>query len=125
MPRRFHKTVIQIEILSEDPYPDGKSLQDIAYDIEDGEYSGRIHRVSSEELDGPAMADALEKQGSDPEFFRLDQDGVDLHGDDNEPDSIPAALDEIDSPSQISADGQRLTEACARPRSRGFGPGCG
>lgn len=29
-------------------------------------------------VDGPAAAKALENQGSDPEFFRLSEDGEDL-----------------------------------------------
>ena len=103
MSRKFHKTVFQIEVLSEDPYPEGRSLVDIAYDITEGECSGRVHRVSSEELDGRAMANALIEQDSDPEFFGLDQDGnkIDDNEDDGEPNFVTAVINEMEQQGDV------------------------
>jgi hypothetical protein len=77
--RKFYKTIIQIEILSEDePYPDGNSLADIDYDITDGKYSGAMKIVGSVELDGATAANALKEQGSSPYFFQIDDDGNEI-----------------------------------------------
>ena len=75
--RKFYRTVIQVEILSEEPYC-GESLTDIDDDITDGDCSGRIvDVVRNEEHDGAAMATLLQAQGSDPDFFRLLPTGED------------------------------------------------
>lgn len=79
MARKFFKTIVQIEILSEDePYPDGKSLQDINYDITDGHCSGVVKTIKSEQLTGADAAEALLSQGSDPYFFQLDNEGNEI-----------------------------------------------
>jgi hypothetical protein len=76
MARKFYRTVIQVEILSEDKIDtDGMSLAQIGYEIVEGDWSGRVTTVSAETLDGPAMAKALQAQDSDPEFFFLDELG--------------------------------------------------
>ena len=77
--KKYYKTVIQIEILSEEPYEDGKSMDDIQYDITEGHCSGVLSMVEkNQELDGLEIVKALEAQGSDAEFFRLDQNGEEL-----------------------------------------------
>ena len=75
--RKFYKTVITIEVLSEDVYA-FDSLEQTAYDIQDGGCSGKIEVVKSEELNGENVVKALNNQGSDSEFFMLDEDGNDL-----------------------------------------------
>jgi hypothetical protein len=83
--KKYYKSVIQIEILSDEPYEDGKSLDDIKYDINEGHCSGILSMVEhNQELNGFEMARALESQGSDPEFFGIDQNGEDLDEDDEE-----------------------------------------
>jgi hypothetical protein len=78
--RKFYKTIITIEVLSEEPYnPD--SVQEIDYDITDGDCSGKFDVVESIEVDAPTMAALLKSQGSDPEFFQLDDEGNDLEDD--------------------------------------------
>jgi hypothetical protein len=74
----FYRTVFRIEVLSEGPLPEDISLEDVAYEIMDGDYSGNIKRVSEDEVDGPTMARLLREQGSDPEFFRLTDDGQEV-----------------------------------------------
>jgi len=73
--RKFYRTVIQIEILSEEPY-EGDDLENILYDITDGDCSGQISDVVRNEVkNGKEMAGLLIAQGSDPEFFQINEDG--------------------------------------------------
>jgi hypothetical protein len=76
--RTFYKTIIQVEVLSEEPIPDPLDLGQLYDETYDGEWSGRIVNMVSEELDGLQAAKALWNQGSDSEFFRLSEDGEDL-----------------------------------------------
>ena len=72
--KRFYRTVITIEVLSEEPV-EAMDVDDIAYEIREGSYSGEVEFGPSEVVDGPTMARLLMKQGSDPEFFGLDDEG--------------------------------------------------
>lgn len=76
VPRKFYKTVVTIEILSEHPI---RSLDtDLGYvtrQIEDGDWSGRVMLGDSEELTPKECAQALIDQDSEPQFFGLDDDG--------------------------------------------------
>jgi hypothetical protein len=80
-PRKFYRTVYTLEVLSEEPVPDITSLDDLHYQTQFGEYSGITHRESSEEVNGKTMADLLMKQGSEPGFFKLDEQGNDTDED--------------------------------------------
>lgn len=75
--RKFHKTIITIEVLSEEPY-DQTDLNEVAYDITEGHHSGVVKITSKEEMTGKQAADELKKQGSDTEFFMLDENGNDI-----------------------------------------------
>jgi hypothetical protein len=76
--RIFYKTKIVVEVLSEEPLPYGQSLADIEYDMTNGDNSGLWDIVETMELNGLACANELRNQGSNPEFFRIDEDGNDL-----------------------------------------------
>jgi hypothetical protein len=77
--RKFYRTVIQVEILSESPYDSPESLKQVDYDISEGHCSGDVTFVTlNEQVDGPAMAKLLLAQRSDPEFFSLTEDGEDI-----------------------------------------------
>lgn len=78
--RKFYRTVIHVEILSDDPSPKDASLQDIAYQISEGDWSGATKMAEHEEMDGEKMAKLLQEQGSDPSFFQLTEDGKDEEG---------------------------------------------
>ena len=67
----YHQTLIQIEVLSEHPIPDGCSLESIVREIDTGDYSGNWRITQSDEVDQNTMADLLRKQGSDPEFLGI------------------------------------------------------
>lgn len=73
--RKFYKTVIQITVLSEEPIPEELEVSDVIREMTDGGYSGFVHTISTEQLDGKGAALALSAQGSDPEFFQIDIDG--------------------------------------------------
>jgi len=72
---KLYHTVIQVEVLSQGPVPDPISLKDVAYEIDEGEWSGSVRQVRYREVDGPEMAGLLKAQGSDPEFLGLTDDG--------------------------------------------------
>ena len=75
--RKFHRAVIEIEVLSEEPIPDPYDLDTLLYDITDGHCSGRAKTTVNEEVDGSRMAKLLEEQASDPGFFSLTSEGED------------------------------------------------
>ena len=75
--RKFHKTVLQVVVLSEEPYHP-ESLAQIHDDTINGDCSGRWKVVEAKELDGKQAARALKAQASDPGFFRLTDKGEDL-----------------------------------------------
>jgi hypothetical protein len=82
MKRKFYRTVIQIEILSEDePFGDGKTLEEINDEITYGHCSGKITTETQEEMTAGRTALHLIAQGSDPAFFMLDKDGNNLEDD--------------------------------------------
>jgi len=73
--KKIYRTIIQVEILSEEPY-EPNSLDQIQYDIDEGDCSGSINaKVSNEEVSGEDAVKLIESQGSDPEFFGMDSDG--------------------------------------------------
>lgn len=77
----FHQTIIGIEVLSEQPIPEGMSLTNVVAKIGNGVYSGKEVRIPTE-VDGPTMAKLLKEQGTDPTFFGLPEiaDGADICG---------------------------------------------
>lgn len=67
-----HKTIIQVEVLTDEPYsPD--SLEQVYHDITHGDASGHWEVKDSKELGPQATADALVAQGSTP-YFLLSED---------------------------------------------------
>jgi len=76
--RKFYRTVIELEVLSEEPLNDA-TMGDIDYGINEGGYSGRyVTKIQDQEVDGKTMAELLLEQGSDTEFFNLDENGKDI-----------------------------------------------
>lgn len=74
--RKFHKTVITLEVLSERPIGE-MGIEDIAYEVTRGNFSGQWKPTETVELDGPQAAAELQAQGSDPDFFGLTANGED------------------------------------------------
>lgn len=79
--RKFYKNVLTVEVLSEEPISGHLSLKDIEYMITDGDCSGDIKWKPQVVLNGKKCADALSGQGSEPGFFRLDDEGNDTDED--------------------------------------------
>ncbi len=80
-PRKFWKTIIEVEVLSEDSPYDLNDLNDLGHlyeDIMTGGCSGVSEVIRTEEMDGAACAKALQAQGSDPGFFQIDADGKEI-----------------------------------------------
>lgn len=75
MTRRFYRTVVQIEILSEEPFGNPEDLENVHYAITEGDCSGSVTILAQEQVDAARMAKLLEAQGSDAGFFRLDSEG--------------------------------------------------
>ena len=76
--RSFHRSVIQFEVLSEEPISDGATLESIAYECNEGRYIGRFLPTSDAYVvSGAEMARLLQEAGSDPGFFELDDKGED------------------------------------------------
>lgn len=72
--RKYYKHTVVVEIISEnDSIPD--NLADIAYQITEGGDSGKWELTKTKTLNGKQAAKELTKQGSDPEFFGLDEKG--------------------------------------------------
>lgn len=73
--RKFHKTVITLEVLSEDPIPTWMEVENVLNECAEGGFVLANVGTKSEELNGKQAADALYDAGSQPEFFRLDDEG--------------------------------------------------
>ncbi len=70
----FYQTMIFVQVLSEGPLRPDLALDEVHDAITTGDCSGKIVRIPTE-VDGPTMAKLLIEQGSDPEFFGLDEHG--------------------------------------------------
>jgi hypothetical protein len=75
--RNFYRTVIHVEVLSEEPYVFDGNLVDVANDISSGDCSGVARTIQEEKCNGARIAQLLIAQGSDPEFFGVDENGND------------------------------------------------
>lgn len=77
-PRKFYRTVLMVEVLSEVPYNE-TNLAQIATDLNEGEQVGKVSITSSnEEMTGKVCAVFLKEAGSEPGFFMLDNNGNDV-----------------------------------------------
>lgn len=81
MKKTIYKTVIQIEILSDEPIeaPETLTLDQIDYEITGGAWSGdRKVTTANKPLKGVKAADAVLNQGSSPDFFQMDEAGNEI-----------------------------------------------
>jgi hypothetical protein len=81
--KTIYRSVIQIEVLSEEPIPDGMTLGDI---IEEGDSGGfslvHAYSVRNTKLVGIRAARKVMAQASDTEFFGMNDDGDDINDED-------------------------------------------
>lgn len=78
MKKTIYKTTVKIEILSHEPIDDNVSLEDIQYEITDGEWSGKITHGESKPLKGKPAVNEILKHGTDTEFFSMDINGKEI-----------------------------------------------
>lgn len=79
MKKKLYKTVFQVEVLSEDPIEDSMSLEDIAREGSEGNFSIKTKDIlSNDPVIGIYAVKELEKHGSDPEFFMMDSEGNEI-----------------------------------------------
>jgi hypothetical protein len=76
MEKKIYKTIVTVEILHEQPIQDHVDLVEIANEINDGSWSGVVTFGEAEPLFGQAAADATFAQGSTPDFFGMDENGI-------------------------------------------------
>ena len=75
--RTFHRTIIQVEVLSESPLGP-VDLETLHHMITEGDCSGKLSTVQEEKLSEKQAASALLNQASAPSFFNLTEDGDDI-----------------------------------------------
>jgi len=68
MEKKYYKTKIVVEVLSENPYR-FNSLYDLDYGISEGHYVGNIVADTSVEVSREEMSNLLVEFRSDPDFF--------------------------------------------------------
>lgn len=66
--KKFYRTIITVEVLTDEPYSPG-SLEQVHYDTFEGHASGVWDVSEVEEVDSERMAELLIAQGSIPEFL--------------------------------------------------------
>ena len=76
--RKFYTNTITIDILTEDKTLDSDDLDDIVNRITYGDAVAGELNITSVEISSKVAADKLLQFGSDPEFFRLDDEGETL-----------------------------------------------
>ena len=111
-PRRFYKTIVKFEVLSEEPIHSDYTLADIYHESQEGRFVGRFLEEGPNDhilLNGAAMAEALVNAGSEPGFFELDDAGNSVY-DDPEMDAIHLAEEKANFGSQPHAFGSHLFE---------------
>lgn len=75
--RKFYKTTITLEVLTEFD-PSYMSIENMVHEMIWGESSGKVLDQTIKIIDGKEAAQRLLVHESDPEFFQLDEDGNDL-----------------------------------------------
>jgi hypothetical protein len=81
MKKKIYKSVIQVEILADRPMGDDfiENLSLVDYEITQGECSGVVKVISSNEiLEGEDAVKECHKQGSSPDFFMMDEEGNEI-----------------------------------------------
>ena len=74
--RKFYRTRIVIEVLSEGAY-EPNSLEGIAHDIDEGDCSGMWDVTDRVEVPVKEFVELVAAQACDPEFFGLTEEGED------------------------------------------------
>jgi hypothetical protein len=112
--RKFYRTVVTVEVLSEQPLDD-MGLDALNYAITEGDCVGRTHFGDPQEIEPADAADRLREMGSEPGFFQLDDKGDDIedddHGVDMDDDEKCPECGEPLRPVMVDTDGTNLEES--------------
>lgn len=74
--RKFFKTVITVEVLSEDEYPTTHwDLENISNAMTHGSFVGQVSVSRPKRLTNKQMLKEIDEMRSDPSFFSLDERG--------------------------------------------------
>ena len=76
--RKFYKTRICFDVLSEDPIGPCMNLMAIVHECTDGDYMKGNYSEEETQISGKEMAKLSEEFGGEPRFFRLDKRGRSL-----------------------------------------------
>ena len=80
MPRKFFRTVFQIEVISEDPLANDWGITQLRHQILDGDATGSVDCIRHRQVSPKLAAQLAISQGTDPEFLFLDEDGSEAEG---------------------------------------------
>jgi hypothetical protein len=79
-PKKLYKSILKVEVLSDEPIHENASLESVQEAIEYGPSSGKISwDVRNNEISGETAVKECEKHGTDPDFFMMDYNGNELH----------------------------------------------
>lgn len=73
--KQFHRTVLTVEVISEEPLPGDADIMDVLTEADQGSYLLGWSLSESGTLSGEEAAAAATRLGSDPTFFYLSEDG--------------------------------------------------
>lgn len=76
--RKFYRSVVTIEVVSDEAGVSNLDLDDLQGEITEGGSSGLVISRQETEIDGAQAAKLLIAHGSDPEFLNLTTDGKDV-----------------------------------------------
>jgi len=78
--KKIFRTVFVFEVLSDEPLEESFTLEQIAQETTEGSWSGQFldNQVTNEVLVGGAAVRAVKAQGSDPDFFMMDDKGYEI-----------------------------------------------
>jgi hypothetical protein len=73
--KKFYRTTIVYEVLSEEPITSVESLENILFNASEGSYVGQEKARKEVKLTPKKTVSELYRFGSEPGFFRLDDNG--------------------------------------------------
>lgn len=76
--RKFYKRVVQVTVISDEPFASGENRYIVRCLLNDGPDVGSFETVSEAVLDGKQAVEELLNVGSDSTFFELDEEGNDV-----------------------------------------------
>lgn len=77
--KKFYRSIIQVEVLSDRPLPKTIYLKDLEYEISEGDMVGKVTTSElNKQVSGKVMVKLLEDAGSSNDFFGLDEEGTQI-----------------------------------------------